>query len=46
VSKFQAREPGDPDSIRDEKPLQRGFKTDRWCNVSDGNDQMNAIRKL
>lgn len=46
VSKFQAREPGDPDGIRDEKPLRRsGFKTDRWFNVSDGNDQTHAVRK-
>lgn len=46
VSKFQAREPGDPDGIRDEKPLPRsGFKTDRWFNVSDGNDQTHAVRK-
>ena len=45
VSKFQAREPGDPVGIRDDKPPPRGFKTDRWFNVSDGNDQMHANRK-
>jgi len=45
VSKFQAREPGDPDGIRNDKPLRRGFKTDRWFNVSDGNDQTHSIRK-
>ena len=46
VSKFQAREPGDPDGIGEMKPLRRsGFKTDRWFNVSDGNDQTHAIRK-
>jgi RNA-directed DNA polymerase len=46
VSKFQAREPGDPAGIRDEKlPPRSGFKTDRWFNVPDGNDRMNASRK-
>lgn len=45
VSKFQAREPGDPDGIRDYRPPPRGFKTDRWFNVPDGNDQTHAIRK-
>lgn len=45
VSKFQAREPGDPVGIRDDKLPPRGFKTDRWFNVSDGNDQTNANRK-
>jgi len=34
-----------PDSIRDYKPPPRGFKTDRWFNVSDGNDRMQANRK-
>ena len=28
-----------PDGVRDYKPPPRGFKTDRWFNVSDGNDQ-------
>jgi hypothetical protein len=36
VSKFQAREPGVPVGIRDDKPLPRGFKADRWFNVSVG----------
>lgn len=46
VSKFQAREPGDPVGIRPETPSRRsGFKTDRWFNVTDGNDQMHASRK-
>ena len=46
VSKFQAREPGEPVGIREEKLRPRsGFKTDRWFNVTDGNDQMHASRK-
>ena len=45
VSKFQAREPGEPEGIRDYKSPPKGFKTDRWFNVPDGNDQMNASRK-
>ena len=45
VSKFQAREPGEAEGIRDYKPPPRGFKTDRWFNVSDGTDQMHATRK-
>jgi hypothetical protein len=45
VSKFQAREPGDPVSIRGENPSPRGFKTDRWFNVTDGNDRTHANRK-
>ena len=45
VSKFQARESGEPVGIRDDKPPPRGFKTDRWFNVSDGNDQTHASRK-
>jgi hypothetical protein len=46
VSKFQAREPGEPAGIRPEPPPRRsGFKTDRWFNVPDGNDRMHASRK-
>ena len=45
VSKFQAREPGDPNNICDGKALQRGFKTDRWFHVSDAKDQMDVVRK-
>lgn len=35
-----------PDGIRPQSPPRRsGFKTDRWFNVTDGNDQMHANRK-
>jgi hypothetical protein len=42
ASKFQAREPGSPAGIRSEPALRSGFKTDRWFNVSDGNDRMHV----
>jgi len=45
ASKFQAREPGDPVGIRDKPSPRSGFKTDRWFNVSDGNDQTHVSRK-
>ncbi len=46
VSKFQAREPGEPGGIREETPPRgSGFKTDRWFNVSDGNGRMDAARQ-
>jgi hypothetical protein len=45
VSKFQAREPGEPNSICGETVLKRGFKTDRWFHVSDAKDQMDVVRQ-
>ena len=45
VSKFQAREPGEPNDICGETVLKRGFKTDRWFHVSDAKDQMDVVRQ-
>ena len=45
VSKFQAREPGEPNNICGEMAPQRGFKTDRWFHVSDAKDQMDVVRQ-
>lgn len=45
VSKFQAREPGEPNSICGDMAPQRGFKTDRWFHVSDAKDQMDVVRQ-
>ena len=45
VSKFQAREPGEPNCICGDMAPQRGFKTDRWFHVSDAKDQMDVVRQ-
>ncbi len=45
VSKFQAREPGEPNNICGDETPKRGFKTDRWFHVSDGKDQMHDVRQ-
>ena len=45
VSKFQAREPGEPNNIDGGKSPQRGFQTDRWFHVSDAKDRMHVVRK-
>ena len=45
ASKFQAREPGDPNDVCGDKAPRRGFKTDRWFHVSDAKDRMDVVRK-
>ena len=45
VSKFQAREPGDPKGVCGDRAPRRGFKTDCWFNVSDAKDPMEIVSR-